>query len=208
MATRQALVLSGGGAKGDFQLGAIRALYDVGVLPRILVGTSVGAINAAKLAEGEDAGDLTRGLAGLERIWESLRLDEDMSVPAPWLNDPGLDQDVVAALLGTGDASAIGADAPVPPLPGDTSPGWLSYAWNGAGWLFNDGKKLAGDDAEGESPIPVVQLGTHPCAAGHLFGPCPGRSVGVGRWSVAAGRGVDGQRTPALRYRDRRPGRA
>lgn len=142
MATRQALVLSGGGAKGDFQLGAIRALYDAGLIPSILVGTSVGAINAAKLAEGEDAADPTRGLAGLERIWESLRVDEDMSVPAPWLNDPSLDQDVVAALLGKGEASAIGADAPVPPMPGDWLPSSVSYVLLGSLWLLDDGRKL------------------------------------------------------------------
>ena len=41
MTTRPALVLSGGGAKGDFELGAIRALYDAGIVPPILVGTSV-----------------------------------------------------------------------------------------------------------------------------------------------------------------------
>jgi NTE family protein len=48
-----ALSLSGGGSKGDFQLGAVRFLYRVrGVRPDIIIGTSVGSINGAKLAEG------------------------------------------------------------------------------------------------------------------------------------------------------------
>ena len=48
-----AIVISGGGAKGDFEVGALRLLYDRGIRPDIICGTSVGAINGAKLAEGE-----------------------------------------------------------------------------------------------------------------------------------------------------------
>ncbi|MDQ4070564.1 MAG: patatin-like phospholipase family protein, partial [Actinomycetota bacterium] len=55
------IVLSGGGAKGDFQVGALRFLYNQGIRPDILSGTSVGAINAAKLAEGENPADPTQG---------------------------------------------------------------------------------------------------------------------------------------------------
>ena len=142
MATRQALVLSGGGAKGDFELGAIRALYDAGVVPRILVGTSVGAINAVKLAEGEDPSDPSRGLTGLERLWESLRVDEDMSVPAPWLSDPDLDQNVVAAILGTGEASAIGAGAPAPLTAAASLMDQIYYLASAGSWLATDGAKL------------------------------------------------------------------
>ena len=49
-----AIVLSGGGTKGDFEVGAVRCLYEQGILPNILCGTSVGSVNALKLAEGED----------------------------------------------------------------------------------------------------------------------------------------------------------
>jgi NTE family protein len=66
-----AIVLGGGGARGDFEVGALRFLYDQGVMPDVLVGTSVGAINAAKLAEGGPSDDPTRGLKGLESIWLS-----------------------------------------------------------------------------------------------------------------------------------------
>ncbi len=79
-----AIVLSGGGAKGDFEVGAVRCLYDHGITPKILCGTSVGSINALKLAEGETGADLgapqnhVRGLKGLEKIWLSLNTDKDM----------------------------------------------------------------------------------------------------------------------------------
>jgi NTE family protein len=45
-----AFVLSGGGARGAFQVGALKALLEAGYKPDLLVGTSVGAINAAYLA--------------------------------------------------------------------------------------------------------------------------------------------------------------
>lgn len=48
----KALVLSGGGAKGAFEAGAVRALWNSGYRPDIIVGVSAGAINAVKLAEG------------------------------------------------------------------------------------------------------------------------------------------------------------
>ncbi|HUI18062.1 MAG TPA: patatin-like phospholipase family protein [Alphaproteobacteria bacterium] len=87
-----AIVLSGGGAKGDFEVGAVRCLYNKGIRPKILCGTSVGSVNALKLAEGEDtpvqgtppAGHV-RGLAGLEKIWLDLNTDPDM-----WSLEPGV----------------------------------------------------------------------------------------------------------------------
>ena len=95
-----AIVLSGGGTKGDFEVGAVRCLYEQGILPNILCGSSVGSANALKLAEGEDhrvrAGDPAptspprpqghvRGLAGLEAIWLGLKSDQDM-----WMLEPGI----------------------------------------------------------------------------------------------------------------------
>ena len=38
-----AFVLSGGGARGALQVGALRALAEAGVQPDLLVGTSAGA---------------------------------------------------------------------------------------------------------------------------------------------------------------------
>src|SRR5262245_12758015 len=45
-----AFVLSGGGARGALQVGAVRALLETGVTPDVLIGTSIGAWNAAVLA--------------------------------------------------------------------------------------------------------------------------------------------------------------
>ncbi len=45
-----AFVLSGGAARGALQAGALRALLEAGFKPDLLVGTSVGAVNATHLA--------------------------------------------------------------------------------------------------------------------------------------------------------------
>jgi len=48
---KKALCLSGGATRGTFQIGAIKCLYEVyGFRPDLITGTSVGAINAIKLA--------------------------------------------------------------------------------------------------------------------------------------------------------------
>ncbi|MBP1701492.1 MAG: hypothetical protein H6Q38_599 [Chloroflexi bacterium] len=45
-----AFVLGGGGARGALQVGALRALLESGYHPDLLVGTSIGAVNASFLA--------------------------------------------------------------------------------------------------------------------------------------------------------------
>ncbi len=64
---RLALVLSGGGALGAYEVGVFRALEAAGLRPQVLLGVSVGAINAvAWIAHGFQA-------AGLARRWRTLR---------------------------------------------------------------------------------------------------------------------------------------
>lgn len=43
---KKAVVLSGGGAKGGYQIGVWKVLRQMGFTPDIVVGTSVGALNA------------------------------------------------------------------------------------------------------------------------------------------------------------------
>ena len=47
------LVLEGGGARGAFQIGAFQALNEKGFRFDGIVGTSIGAINGALLAQGD-----------------------------------------------------------------------------------------------------------------------------------------------------------
>ncbi len=74
MATKKALVLSGGGARGAYHVGAIEALVDRGwmadgVGPDIIAGTSIGAINAAALASG-------LSVAQLKQRWLAMHTEE------------------------------------------------------------------------------------------------------------------------------------
>ncbi len=62
-----AFVMSGGGARGALEAGALRALLEAGIKPDMLVGSSIGAVNAACLALGGGLNEA--GLAGLERAW-------------------------------------------------------------------------------------------------------------------------------------------
>ena len=101
-----AIVFSGGGARGDFELGAVQFLYSTNIRPDILCGTSVGAINAAKLAEGEGAP--TQGLQGLVRLWHGLREDGDMYEREAWVNT--LPPDLLDA-ISTGSLDTLGPPA-------------------------------------------------------------------------------------------------
>ncbi len=60
-----AFVLSGGASLGAVQVGMLKALFEAGIRPTSVIGTSVGAINAAFLA-GKPT-DV--GVQELERLW-------------------------------------------------------------------------------------------------------------------------------------------
>jgi NTE family protein len=63
-----AFVLSGGGARGALQVGALRALLEAEIYPDMLVGTSIGAVNATYLAT---QGVSLDSIDGLVEAWES-----------------------------------------------------------------------------------------------------------------------------------------
>ena len=65
---RTAFVLAGGGNRGALQVGMLRALLDAGVTPDLLVGASVGAINAAAFA----ADPTVAGIERLARTWRGV----------------------------------------------------------------------------------------------------------------------------------------
>lgn len=68
-----AFVLSGGGARGAFQVGALRALLEHGERPQVIVGTSIGAWNGAMLARDPSLATLDR-LADLWRDAHPVRV--------------------------------------------------------------------------------------------------------------------------------------
>lgn len=63
-----AFVLGGGGVLGAVEVGMLRALLEAGVVPDLVVGTSVGAVNGAAFA----ADPTPEGVARLGELWASL----------------------------------------------------------------------------------------------------------------------------------------
>jgi predicted acylesterase/phospholipase RssA len=65
-----AFVLSGGAGLGAIQVGMLRALYERGVTPDLIVATSAGAINGAFIAGHEQTVDTVDELAA---VWRQVR---------------------------------------------------------------------------------------------------------------------------------------
>lgn len=72
-----ALVLSGGGSKGAFQLGALQVLDDAGITYDCVAGVSVGALNGAMVA--------AERLARLAEIWQTITREDVYRGRWPWV---------------------------------------------------------------------------------------------------------------------------
>ncbi len=77
-------MLAGGGSFGAVQVGMLRALVAHGIVPDLVVGSSVGAINGAHFAGLPSAAGVTQ----LEAIWRGLRRSEVF--PVTWRSLIGL----------------------------------------------------------------------------------------------------------------------
>jgi predicted acylesterase/phospholipase RssA len=128
-----AIVLSGGGAKGSFEVGALFYLRDIwnDIHPSIVCGTSVGAINALAVAERADG----TGIDTLETIWLGLQVPSDMYIPSPEfqqvfltlgisvpdlvLHGAALPFDSLTGLLGYLATLGVGSD----------TAGWVAAGW-------------------------------------------------------------------------------
>ena len=73
------LVLQGGGALGAYQLGVYQALHEAGIEPDWVIGTSIGAINAALIAGNRPGDRLDR----LHAFWDQM----EQQPAAPGLPD-------------------------------------------------------------------------------------------------------------------------
>ena len=85
---KRALVLSGGGGRGAYECGVYKYLEEIGWEPDILVGTSIGAINAAAIASGRSAADLEAAWLAtrtkdIQRFWR-LKPWKSIYDTAPW----------------------------------------------------------------------------------------------------------------------------
>jgi NTE family protein len=65
---RTAFVLGGGGQLGACEVGMLRSLFEAGITPDLILGTSVGAINGAVIAADPGIAAVDR----LEKLWVGL----------------------------------------------------------------------------------------------------------------------------------------
>lgn len=105
------LVLQGGGALGAYQVGVYQALHEAGVEPDWVIGTSIGAINAALIV----GNPLGQRLARLDAFWDRMT----QTAPVP----PSLDWLGVGPLLANAATVTRGIAGFFAPRPG---------AWGGA----------------------------------------------------------------------------
>ena len=61
---KRALVLSGGGAKGSYQVGVYKAIKKLGIKIDIITGTSIGSINGALFVSG--------GYLKAKKLWVTI----------------------------------------------------------------------------------------------------------------------------------------
>lgn len=72
--TKRALYLAGGGARGAYQAGVLKAIYQILQTPKLpfemVSGCSIGSINASILAQHAD--DFPLGVEKLENLWREI----------------------------------------------------------------------------------------------------------------------------------------
>lgn len=76
------LVLQGGGALGAYQVGVFEALHEAGIEPDWVIGTSIGAINAAIIAGNAPADRLER----LIEFWKRVEYKQNFGIFDAWMS--------------------------------------------------------------------------------------------------------------------------
>jgi NTE family protein len=67
-----AFVLGGGGHRGAFEVGMLKALAERAIAPDVILGTSIGAVNGATIARDPSI----EGVARLERAWVNVNFND------------------------------------------------------------------------------------------------------------------------------------
>ncbi|CAE6970404.1 unnamed protein product [Symbiodinium sp. CCMP2592] len=90
-----ALVLSGGGAKGAYELGVLEGICRNDSLHKyrnwsMIVGTSIGALNAGALAQYQPEEQCTKAIQAAQAFWDTIKAPEDVWVSSELADvDPG-----------------------------------------------------------------------------------------------------------------------
>lgn len=94
MPSKNGLVLSGGGVRGSYQIGAYLALKKSGIRFNAVVGTSIGSFNASMIASHEERKLLS--------FWENIDMAKFLEID-PVLTEKGLDAKTITAFFKTAE---------------------------------------------------------------------------------------------------------
>jgi NTE family protein len=90
------LVLQGGGALGAYQVGVYEALHDSGIEPEWVIGTSIGAINAALIA----GNPISERMGRLNAFWRHVEHPASITGPLDWLGMGNLVPNMTTVMRG------------------------------------------------------------------------------------------------------------
>src|SRR3954471_23273030 len=90
------LVLQGGGALGAYQVGVYEALHDAGIEPDWVIGTSIGAINAALICGNAPADRMDK----LNAFWRHVETPRGVAGPFDWLGMGNLMANMTTVMRG------------------------------------------------------------------------------------------------------------
>jgi len=75
--TKLGIVLSGGGAKGAYEAGFLKALAELNIQPDVIAGTSIGALNGALYSAQRET---FKSAKTIEKLWSELANDNVLKV--------------------------------------------------------------------------------------------------------------------------------
>ncbi len=180
-----AFVLGGGGVRGATEVGMLRALLDAGIVPELVVGTSIGAINGAAVAQDPTLAVVER----LEHAWASPTASEiygssvysqmlRLARHRTHLNDPAPLRELVESVIGAG---TVFSDLQVPLAVCAASIERASEHW------FDSGSVVDAVLASASVPaaLPPMRIGDEPFVDGGVVNSIPlGEAVARGATTI------------------------
>ena len=111
--TEEGLVLSGGGSRGSFHLGALRYLYDHRLIaPTTIVSTSAGSIFGLLMSQSADPAEQSRYLRLVESYWMAMTTSGDMFAEQAWFTNLREQwEELVGAMPDLSDSEPVFVDA-------------------------------------------------------------------------------------------------
>lgn len=155
----QGLVLSGGGSKASFQIGALRYLYErEHIAPRVITATSAGSILGALLAQSSDPAKQLQAVHNVDRLWMSMQTSSDMFAEREWFSRLKTHSGLLDSLRQTDDSQADVEQGEMGP--DGESPDSAAKPSGVLGILAHPLRSLAGDPPVNPLPEPPGEDGT------------------------------------------------